>query len=152
MLIFFGKIKINSVLALFSLLLRKIFQQNSCFQRGHLWQLFLKNWISLKRNGFYATAVGKHRYHCRTQGSRQMPRVDLKWAGRCCLSIVMLGHAYSLSRLSVHHLLKDSRRKLPNEKIFLPTQQIQKNWTALLQRRQKQTSTLADYDALEEHY
>ena len=50
-----------------------------------------------------------------------MPRVCLKWVRRCCLSIVTLGHAYQMPRLSVHHLLGNSRRKLPMEKnSFLP--------------------------------
>ena len=54
----------------------------------------------------------KHRYDPRPQMSKQMPRVVLKWVRRCCLSIVTLWHAYPLSRLSAHHLLTDSRRKL----------------------------------------
>ena len=55
---------------------------------------------------------GKQDYSCRPQVSRQIPIVGLKWVGRCCLSIVKLGHAYPMVRLSVHHLLRDCRRKL----------------------------------------
>ena len=40
-----------------------------------------------------------------------MPKLGLKWVGRCFLSIVTPEHAYPLSRLSVHHLLIDSHRK-----------------------------------------
>ena len=88
--------------------------------------------------------VGKWSYGLRPQVIVQMPIVGLKWVWRCCLSIVTLGHAYPLSRLSLHHLLRDSRRKLPMKRIsFLPNK-YEKNWTALLQQRQKQTSTLAD--------
>ena len=65
--------------------------------------------------------VGKHRYRLRPQMSRQMPRIDLKWVGRCCLSFVKLGHAYPLSRLSVHHLLNRFPPKTVNEKKFLST-------------------------------
>ena len=78
------------------------------------------------------SVVGKWGYSPRPQVRRQMPRVDFKWVGRCCLSIVTIGHIYPLPRLSVHHLLRASHRKLPNEKKFLSFQQIQKNWTALL--------------------
>ena len=39
---------------------------------------------------------------------QQMLRIDLKLVGRCCLPIVMLGHPYPLSGLSLHHLLRDS--------------------------------------------
>ena len=63
--------------------------------------------------------------------SKQMPRVDLKWVGRCCLSIVTLGHPYPLSRMSVHHLLRYPRRKLAMKIIisFLHKKKI--NWAAL---------------------
>ena len=67
------------------------------------------------------TFLKKHRYDPSPQVSRQMPRVDLKWVGRCCLSIARLGHAHPLSRLGVHHLLRDSRQKLSLKRnIFLP--------------------------------
>ena len=67
------------------------------------------------------TFLRKHCYDPRPQVSRQMPRVDLKWVGKCCLSIVKLGHAHPLSRLSVHHLLRDSRWKLSLKRnSFLP--------------------------------
>ena len=67
------------------------------------------------------TNVGMWGYHLRPQVSRKMPRVGLKWVGRCFLSIVMPGYAYPSSRLNVHHLLKDSRRKLPMKRnSFLP--------------------------------
>ena len=67
------------------------------------------------------TFLRKHRYDPWPQMSRQMPRVDLKWVGRCCLSIVKLGHAHPLSRLSVHHMLRDSRWKLSIKRnSFLP--------------------------------
>ena len=50
-----------------------------------------------------------------------MPRIDLKWVGRCCLSIFTLGYAYPMAYLSVHHLLRDSRRKLSMKRnSFLP--------------------------------
>ena len=60
----------------------------------------------------YVRVVGMWGYGCRPQVNGKMPRAGLKWVGRCCLSIVTLGHAYPLSRLSVHHLLRDSGRKL----------------------------------------
>ena len=59
------------------------------------------------------SVVGKWGYSPRPQVRRQMPRVDFKWVGRCCLSIVTIGHIYPLPRLSVHHLLRASHRKLP---------------------------------------
>ena len=92
------------------------------------------------------TILRKHGYDPRPQVSRQMPRVGLKWVGRCCLSIVTLGHAYPLSRLSVHHLLRDSRRKLSMKRnsfltnhwslFYLPTQSLtfiltENQWTLL---------------------
>ena len=65
--------------------------------------------------------AGKHGYGPRPQVSRQMPRVGLKWVGRCCLPIVTLRHAYLMPRLSVYHLLRDSCRKLTmNRNFFLP--------------------------------
>ena len=92
------------------------------------------------------TILRKHGYDPRPQVSRQMPRVGLKWVGRCCLSIVTLGHAYPLSRLSVHHLLRNSRRKLSRKRnsflpnhwplFYLPTQSLtfiltENQWTLL---------------------
>ena len=45
--------------------------------------------------------------------------------GRCCLSIVKTGHGYQLSCLRVHHLLRDSRKKLSmRNNSFLPTQSL----------------------------
>ena len=65
--------------------------------------------------------VGKHGYCPRPQLSRQMPRVGLKGVGICRLSIVTLGHAYPLLRLSVHHLLRNAHRKLLMKRnSFLP--------------------------------
>ena len=65
--------------------------------------------------------VGKQGYGPRPQVSRQMTRVGFNWVGRCCLSIVTLGHDYPMPRLSVHHLLRDSCQKLPTKRIsFLP--------------------------------
>ena len=65
--------------------------------------------------------VGNPEYGFRPQVSRQMPRVGLMRVGRCSLSIVRLVHAYPLSRLNVHHLLRDSRRKLSMKRnSFLP--------------------------------
>ena len=63
--------------------------------------------------------------------SRQMPRVGLKWVGRRCISIVTLRHAYPMPRLSVHHLLRDSRWKLPMKKIpFYPIKTKKLNSTS----------------------
>ena len=59
--------------------------------------------------------VGKHRYRHRPQVSRQMPRVGLKWMGRCSLSWKCLSNAH----LSVHHLPSDSPRKLSMKRNFL---------------------------------
>ena len=50
-----------------------------------------------------STIVGKREYCRRPQVSRQMPIIDLKRVGRCCLSIFTLGHVNPLPRLSVHH-------------------------------------------------
>ena len=68
------------------------------------------------------TFLRKHGYNPRTQVSRQIPRVGLKWVGGFCLSIDKLGHAYPLSHFSVHQLLRDSWRKLSMKRIisFLP--------------------------------
>ena len=50
-----------------------------------------------------------------------MRRVVLKWVGRCCLSTVTLAHTYLMPCLNVHHLLRDSGRKLPMKgNSFLP--------------------------------
>ena len=71
--------------------------------------------------------------HSRPQVSREMLPVHCHaWT---CLSIVALECTSPVKRFPP---------KTANEKNFFSTQQIQKNWTALLQRRQKQTSTLAD--------
>ena len=72
---------------------------------------------------------------------RKTPRVGLKWVCRYFLSIFIIRPAYPLPRLSVHHLLRDS--KTVNEKKFLSTPKIQKKtWTVLLWRNTKQTWTL----------
>ena len=71
--------------------------------------------------------------HSRPQVSREMLPVHCHaWT---CLSIIALECTSPVRRFPP---------KTANEKNFFSTQQIQKNWTALLQRRQKQTSTLAD--------
>ena len=69
--------------------------------------------------------VGKCCFCPRPQVSRQMLGVGLKWIGWWWLSIVTIGYAYPLSRLSVHHLLRDSRRQLSMKKIpFYPTTEL----------------------------
>ena len=82
----------------------------------------LKNWPGDKCfKPRKSKVVGKWGYRLRPQVNRQMPSVGLKWVGRCCLSSVTLGHAFPTSHLSVHHLLRDSRRKLPMKRnSFLP--------------------------------
>ena len=78
-----------------------------------------------------ATVVGKHHYEARPRVSRRMPRVGLKWVGRCCLSIFTLGQAYPMPRLCVHHLLRDSRRKLPMKwNSYLPNKYKKLNSTS----------------------
>ena len=57
--------------------------------------------------------VGKPEYRLRPKVSMQIPRVGIKLVGRYCPFIVTFVHAYLLSNLSVHHLLRDSCRKLP---------------------------------------
>ena len=72
-----------------------------------------------KRN--YMRVVGKWGYHLRSQESRQILRVGIKWVGGCCLSIFTLRHVYPLSHFSVHHMLRDSHKKLlMKRKSFLP--------------------------------
>ena len=48
--------------------------------------------------------VEKREYGLRPQGNVQMLRVGFKWLGKCCLSIITLGHGYPLSRLSVYKI------------------------------------------------
>ena len=100
--------------------------------------------------------IGKHRYCHRPQVSRPRPRVSLKWVGRCslfwkCLSNATLECISPTKRFSL---------KTVNEKKFLATQSLifilpknqwtllkltnTKNGTALLQWRQKETSTHED--------
>ena len=72
--------------------------------------------------------VGKHRYHFRPQVSTQIPEVGVKWAGRCCLSIATLGHAYPMPHLSVYHLLRNCQRK---EIPFYPITDLHFNWETI---------------------
>ena len=70
----------------------------------------------------YALFLRNYRSNPRPQVSRLMHREDLKWVGRCCLSVVTLGHAYPLSLLSVDHLLRDFHQKLSMKRnFFLPS-------------------------------
>ena len=55
------------------------------------------------------TVVAICGYWRKSQVSKQVPRVGLRWnISWTCLSIVRLGHAYPLSHLSVHHPVRDS--------------------------------------------
>ena len=86
---------------------------------------------------------GKKGYRLRPHVSRQMLRVRLKTVGRCFLSIVTLGHAYPLSRLSVHHLIRDSRENC--QWIELPFYSTNtKKLNIISTTKTKQKSTLAD--------
>ena len=100
----------------------------------------------------YLAVVGKQGYHAGPQVYRQMPRVGLKWVGRCCLSIDMPIHAtlectspakrlpLKTAKLNSTSTTKEDKNKQVHFQIKIPwknitkTEKYKKDWNAKYQR------------------